>query len=187
MKNLFLRTYQELDNGLIDLANKSIEMYNWTTGKTKANLANKLQMIAPVFETISFLPALPDYSLVSMATFASILSSYFVQKWNSKLEDRELSALESRMQDPHVYYMMKYYERLGIILGSFSLYAFIMDYFKPGESLNIFAIGMAARAASYYIMRSDNLPPRKGMVKRTLEKLDDIVKSYSSSPVPTLN
>ncbi|MBS3165821.1 hypothetical protein J4444_01740 [Candidatus Woesearchaeota archaeon] len=46
-----MNPFKTLDDGIMYFTTKGVYAYNWTTGGTKAELANTLLGVAPVFET----------------------------------------------------------------------------------------------------------------------------------------
>ena len=50
MENPIWSAYQKFDDVVMYGVNKGVRAWNWTTGKTKTDLANSLLTVAPIFE-----------------------------------------------------------------------------------------------------------------------------------------
>lgn len=185
MSNIFSNAYEKLDDTIMKGVNASVRAYNWTTGKTKADLANKLLTIAPIaestgfigmsYEKLFFLPILISIS------GAMIYLSHIIQKRNKETEMLELKALEDSCLDYKVERRKEANSRIGpawaisaVFQGGIVItrtdYSEFTGYLVAGGNL--------VRSASHYVMRADYLPPRKSAVKRGLEKLAEIIEEY---------
>jgi len=59
MENPITKGYEWFDNTLMYGANKAAHTWNWTTGRTKSDLANKMLTVAPVMESTGFIMVYP--------------------------------------------------------------------------------------------------------------------------------
>ena len=52
MKNPISYLYEKTDDAIMHFVNKGVKAWNWTTGKSKADLVNKLLCVAPIGECV---------------------------------------------------------------------------------------------------------------------------------------
>ena len=196
MSNIFSNAYEKLDDAIMKGVNASVRAYNWTTGKTKADLANKLLTIAPIAESTGFIGMSYNHlSLLPGLLFISgsfVFISHITQERNKETDMLEQKALEDGCLDYRVELRKENEGKLGPICaiaaglqGKFAITR--QDYLEFTGYL--VAGGNLVRSASYYVMRADYLPPRKSAVKKGLEKLAEIIEEYKPlifqpAPVP---
>ena len=174
-------TAKVVDNGIMFIANKSVSAYNWTTGGTKANLANGLLTVAPIMESSASYEK-PALALINGVIW--IFNSHVSQERNLFTEERESRAMEGGMLD----YSALVYTNINIILGYGHLASGIfISQILVNENWNslsssFFFAGQTIRAASHFVMRTDYLPPKKNILSRTKDKLTDLVESYRKQP-----
>ena len=189
MENPLFKVYQSLDDCLMYGTNKAVQTWNWTTGRTKSELANTLLSIASVsestavciygFSTLEFIP------LATIASASSVHCTHLIQKENASNEQRERSALEKSCLDSEVEKNKSKYcfwgvvfgaTGTGILLTSDALGNKVNDvnaiYKKAANSL--VGTGFVIRSVANYVMRADNLPPRKDCVNRAIAQVKDI-------------
>ena len=184
--------YVYVDRGIMRGVNMGVHAWNWTTGETKSQLANKLLTLAPIAETVGFsLPRRAEDDTLSYLVSGlfwlpfGILVSHSTQRTNEKIEMCEEKAADSCLKDIYAEGMKELYKFLGALWGSDSFFQASLgtraDYHSHS---NLIAVGAAMRGASFYIMRADYLPPKKNCLRRGADKLKEIVESYK--PQPTL-
>ncbi|MBI2451870.1 hypothetical protein HYV50_02200 [Candidatus Pacearchaeota archaeon] len=187
MLNKLGKAYEAFDNAVMKGVNSAMRAYNWTTGDTKTDLANKLLTIAPVLESIGFFNCSPVFGLTVTPIY--VFGSYIGTKNNKAIEDRESRALENNCLD----YLAENTKRslrlfcgpmFALLGASWAMPSDAKGYFTEDKTLTnlLTAIGFFARAASCYVMSADNLPPRKNCVKRGIEKLEQLISSYRTQP-----
>lgn len=181
MKNQF----KTLDDGIMYLTTKGVYAYNWTTGGTKAELANTLLGVAPVFASLCILK---DYVLGAAPVVFEIGLVHLVQKMNVEQQDFETKAADKQMKDEYVENIKELYTLMG--------YLFVFGSFLEGYAANILIgkdqigfVGLAGLSTSSlmigagcFVMRTEYLPPRKNALSRAKDKLVEIVKSYQWKP-----
>lgn len=186
MTNIFENAYSALDESIMKGINKGVKAWNWTTGKTKADLANGLLTAAPMLECLGLLKVSP-YSLIPgiLASIPFLFITHITQKSNREMEKVEASALDKNALDFRLYA----YEKTNSLIGPLWLVISGMQgslgYFERNRNWedNFFlASGHFLRSMSYYVMRTDYFPPRKSCVKRGLDKLDSILEEYRARP-----
>lgn len=183
MGNIFSNAYEKLDNGIMKGVNASVRAYNWTTGKTKADLANKLLTIAPIAESTGFIGLSynnPFFLPISLSISGALMFiSHDTQERNKETDMLEQKALENSCLDYRVELRKEADGRIGpawaIMAGFQGAFATRLNDNFTGY---LIAGGNLIRSASFYVMRADYLPPRKSAVKRGLEKLAELIEEY---------
>lgn len=190
MKNPITKAYELVDDSLMYLANKAVQGYNWTTGRTKADLANKMLFVAPILESQGVFNFHPLAAMFFVPL--SIYGSHRTQKKNISIEKKEASALNKGVLDLEV---INYKDKLkgdALVSGSG---AFLWlncaervssGYFIQGEPAQLMnlctSLGCLCRTTADFVMRADYLPPRKSAFKRAKEKLTEILKEIELNP-----
>ncbi len=169
--------YQKLDDALMCGANQLVHAWNWTTGRTKADLASLCVLTgyslsisdAQKKEKTGIIPAV----LLALPLLA-LLHRYF--KFS---EQREMNASEKETTDPLVKMTKEKYKCAGTVMLTLGG---IMDASPSSSPQFSYAHGL-----SCYIMRAENPPRRKDVVRRTVDKLKE---TFSRKPaialVPTM-
>ena len=102
MKNPISYLYEKVDNTIMYGVNKGVKAWNWTTGQTKADLANQLLTVAPVAEISSYFLN-RDLFYEILGSPVMIFLSHVCQIKNKKQEAEEEKAAENRtkLYAPH--------------------------------------------------------------------------------------
>lgn len=186
MKNPISMGYELLDNTLMYGANKAVHVWNWTTGRTKSDLANKMLTTAPVMEGAGYIIMHP--LIGGLMTLALLGLSHSTQSSNKRIEEKEIEAIENEALDYEVeQYKKSKCETLGPIwLFAGGAHMFVGTSSGGTNEISIdnylMGSGHGLRASSYYIMRADYLPPRKNCISRAKDKLVEIVQNYRPQP-----
>ncbi|MBI2629754.1 hypothetical protein HYW76_01505 [Candidatus Pacearchaeota archaeon] len=187
--NIIWRAYENLDNFLLYSAEKAVHAWNWTTGKTKADLANLFCDMKAITFSIGAISSGPLAGiLVTPIVLYAIHRNQLGQRDIEKLEVEALNS--SALNHEVVKYKSDCKAASAIGLSFFScleLLSFINP--KEAEKYHLFGAGMLFNSASCYVMRTDYLPPRKSVVKRAKEKLTEMLQEYrekqkSKKPIP---
>ena len=169
------KLYEKFDNGMMYLANNAVHAWNWTTGKGKASLANKLYCAGAV--------GIPVGEIVAGNT---ILGSVLIPLWSliflsardgfNESEKRETKALEAGCLDALVESRKERYKEsaavyLGIGTAAETVFILTCPYLDTVDNIGcqMTAGSFFSLSASYYVMRTDSLPPRKNCVKRGID------------------
>lgn len=185
-ENIISRAYQSLDDSLMYLTNHGVKAWNYTTGKTKADLANKALFLAPIADAAGCL-LIPSertkYLSLGIAVPFQMIYSHYFQKRNMEIEKKEVKALESKCLDIGV----EHYKQSEKTWGpAFLLISGTQGW--PTSSQQNYNFGLAAghilRGLSCYIMRADYLPPRKNIIVRAMDKLTEQLQALNRVPVP---
>ncbi|MBU0907160.1 MAG: hypothetical protein KKD18_01125 [Nanoarchaeota archaeon] len=182
--NKIERAYESIDRALMSGANAMIHAWNWTTGETKAQLANKTITISTVAAGTAYFVFSPICGFA--LTPIHILCSHILQRKNTEIEDRELKAIKSRCLDSHVVKCKDIYKSQApfTVGGGTGVVGLGCYENEIRENLGYALIGasMILVGASEYMMRADNLPPRKNCVERGVDWLEEKVREYKAQP-----
>ena len=161
----------------MEAVNVGVRTWNWTTGRTKKDLANGLLTVAPILE-ISGVSLI--HPLASIPYLMFLVNSHQSQQDNERLEKKEINALNSGCLLNESEYLNK--KRSGILYGGLSAI-----WFAPGGTTELGIIegtGFGLRSLSHYVMRAEYLPPRKNVLSRAKDKLSEIVKEFKMPELP---
>jgi hypothetical protein len=181
MKKLIYSAYEKADNALVGLANKGVKTWNWTTGKTKTDLAYLMQGAAPVFECTGMGLIHPFFLFIQIPY--SISFSHEFQKKFKKQEELEQVASEKRaipLELTKIEEMNKKGGPVCFVGGGVDMA--IGHMYEMNLELSIVGTGLGLRGASHYIMRADPMPPRKNCLSRAKDKLVNLVKETRWRP-----
>jgi hypothetical protein len=171
--------YEKIDGAIMTGINAGVRSWNWITGETKTDLANKVLMLG----TITAIVTSGLSRLESLAYSPMYLGvTHLFQKIFNNNEKRENNANEKECLDMNVINDRHTYKFLGPIFFAGAALASSLCYSPESESRKVVwtgaTINMSSFGTSFYIMRADSLPPRKNCVSRGLEKL---IRAYQSS------
>ena len=180
MKNRISQVYNAIDSAIMNVVGKGVRAYNWTTGDTKAGLANKMLSVAPILETtgIAFLNGI----LLPLVITSSLLISHREQKRNNLIEDLERKAVEKNCLDLNVEAYKGVDKLFGAVYIGFGGLIQSSNNGAESEFNILFGTAQYLRGLSCYVIRTDYLPPKKGFVERGIEGLAKLVKSYQAKP-----
>lgn len=183
--------YNALDSAIMGGVNKGVHAWNWTTGKTKAELANILDSGYGICFSVGICELFPIGGILIFPL--CLLGCHTTQENNTIMEKLERNALENGCLDSRVECYKGERRIVGGInaIGGVFGFAIAANYKNPDDKnfmnyVGTFMVGSGflMEAASNYVMRADYFPPRKNCVRRGLDKLSEIVESYR--PQPTL-
>lgn len=188
MINKLGRAYNSLDGLIMKGVNKGAHAWNWTTGKTRSDLANKFIFASNVtFITGTFFihPALTFVSFPTGAHF-----SYKIHKEYLEMDEEEQEATYEGLKNPYVEEMKWFFKLIGPVCifagGAIPTMKFSSSSKVDDDRINM---GFGLIGASYglagsslYIIRADYLPPRKNCLSRGMDKLKDLARNYQRQP-----
>ena len=192
--------YQKMDDKLMDYATKGVKAWNWTTGLTKASLANTMLYTGGSAFFIALSHAAYecyDQNHFAIGAFLAVTSPFYLvsahvmAKRNNKYEKMEADAASKGAVSYKVMTQKKEYENSGNwFLTGTAIEVFLGNGQGQGiASLQGFNIGatMAIFAGSQYVMRTDYMPPRKNAFARGWDKLKEFARDMKqpvAEPVP---
>lgn len=193
-----------IENGL-ELGNKifmtgvnaCIKTWNWTTGGTKEDLANLMQIGATTVKMFGPFADNLNSGIACLIVSApiEIYLTRFAMKKNKEQIALENKALENRVMDIKVERFYKPINKivgLSLPAGSFLYHSYTLgnqEHMSKMKDLGWHYSDMVAssmRSVGCLAMCADNLPPRKNCLSRGYDKLSEMVKSYrpESLPIP---
>ncbi len=172
------KAYRGIDGLLMYGANKFVHSWNWTTGRTRAELADLLllsgsaTLIAKSFQD-------GPWGVGTSCVFYGLGHSYAALN-NLEIDKLEEVSSANGMKHPtvelfkHIY---RYYGPSLLVVGALSLATpstWPNGDSRTGEKI----VGVAAITACgihAYVMRADNLPPRKNVLSRAKDRLAELI------------
>lgn len=182
MEDLLVNGYKVLDDAIMHGVNSSVYAWNWTTGRTKEELANTFLATGCavgatgniLYQKIGPLVFLPAYLMLYRSRSTD----------NKKYGADERAAIESDCKN----FEAEEYKRCASFMGPFCLSwglgeRWLSDginedpHSQAGGLMN--EIGFYLIGTSFYVMRADPLPPRKNALSRAA---DMIAELFSEQP-----
>ncbi len=187
MANPIGKAYKALDDLVMKGVNEGVRTWNWTTGETKTELANKMLTVSSILFPTGILNNLGPLGGGILGS-VWILANHVTQKENTELEDLESKAVENNMKNAFVEDLKVHKEINGSIMLAFSpvylLHWKEQGYFMKDTVLSSYFIGsgMVLHGISEYVMRSDYFPPQKNCISRGVDKLKKFYEDYKAAP-----
>ena len=172
-------------------ATSCVKAWNFTTGKTKVELANTLLTSALAVQTLGvglFFSENPATFIRKTAATAGFLGGlyYYIQKKNKKMVMQEQKALEISAQDISVEMTKASYKIAGPIHLFTGVFFGVRTFNENNTGLGlVFLSQILLTGPSFYIMRTDSPPPQKDILSRGLEKAKELLRTANLNPFPT--
>ncbi|MBP7708764.1 hypothetical protein KA107_03690 [Candidatus Pacearchaeota archaeon] len=180
--------YEKFDDGVMSVVNKGVRVWNWTTGRTKADLANTLVYTGGAAVPAGcFIRGWPVAGSILAAIY--LPGSIFSSKANKKYEELEVTAMEKGLMDQRVENRKEDSRKLGNQIGAIGIiqiYPNVVPTLEKTIGDYTCFSGMEAIALSYYVMRADYLPPRKNVLSRAKDKLVELLNQAEQVPQPAM-
>ena len=173
---------QYVDDTIMYGVNKGVHAWNWTTGRTKADLANEMLTVASVSESLGaiFMGRIAPIAFIMVAP-SMLFFSHFAQKINTKQEKLEEEALENEALSLDAKLNNNSHKANAYLWLSGSTFQYAPKETDYNANLGL-GTGHALRSLSHFVMRADYLPPRKSCVRRGLESLAKMYKESKLKP-----
>ena len=172
--------YEKFDSTLMRGVNAGVRAWNWTTGKTRAELANNLELGGAVFWSIGVFGMNKVAGAIGVPLAA--LGTYGAAILNNKQDKVEAEALEKKALDPFAERRKAKHSFWGPAYATFSGLSATTKA-SSGYDGTTFAIAYGCFAASSYVMRAENLPPRKSVIARAADSLKEMMQQPVLQPV----
>ncbi len=181
--------FQKLDDGVLYCANKSVRAWNYTTGRTRADLASATYVTG--FSLISILGFQVPKSERSPMFLPFLLtagaSATYYQNMNFKNFERKEAKNSADILDFEVETKKKLFAAQGYVLNSLGVISspVLVDY----PTLIFGNSGLFLMGCAYHLMRADYVKPRKTNIlqrvsRRTKRAIKKAVKQVAPSPTP---
>ncbi|MBP7708560.1 hypothetical protein KA107_02650 [Candidatus Pacearchaeota archaeon] len=173
--------YEKFDSAAMTATNKLVMAWNWTTGRTKSDLANSLVYFGGA--------AIPAGSFIRDSLIGGAILSLFylplsvmLTKRNKQVESTESSALERGLKDLRVEKIKESYGQTGLVFTLGGSTQLLSDPLSAGDYCSF--AGIEAIALAHYVMRADCLPPRKNVLSRAADSLKEAIQQPALQTVP---
>lgn len=173
--------YQHMDDGLMYLVNKGCKAWNWTTGRTNAELANYLEFTgaASIVGNQTYKGG-PIFLLLGGYVFG--FGAFFTSLRNLEIEKKEVSAAEKGLKDIEVEKYKNIKKAAGYVYSGAGGAIHAGEVFERDIGGFFGLIGWQLISLGNHIMRANYLPPQKSVFSRTKDKLSEMLKNVSLQP-----
>lgn len=181
---------QLVDDTIMAGVNSGVRVWNWTTGRTKADLANMmltgsaigLGLGACLFTGEKAVNPLGKGAVLVVGAGGCFVAHMF-QRGNIKIEELEGKAMEDSAMSLRAEEMKGEMGVTGCGLSLIAGTGLVMA--SAGSDLPLEAIhsGFLAMGVSCYVMRADTVPPRKNALARGLDMTRDLLRKVRVEPV----
>ena len=169
MKNLLTKGYLAIDETIMKGVNLAVRAYNWTTGDTKAGLANTCLALSVVSASLYPLVQEKNNYFAASIVGAFLGSVFYLQaRGNREMENLEIKArnddlLNSVVEEDRVRNMVH-----GPIISAIP---FASEIANPDLGFLPIRVGALLYGSSLYVMRADSPATRKDFVSRGVENI----------------
>jgi len=175
---------KSIDDVLTSGANAAVHAWNFTTGRTKSDLSTLLIAAGSsvlIANSLAYPNNLPEITIPVYSLWT--LSKTFN---DPRVERQEVAATDKQMKDPQVE-MYKIGQKIcGYAVGYVATLLFLLSTQESNpdhsRSTLLNSVGNGLIAASLLVTSADSLPPRKNILSRAYDKLNELVKSYRLQP-----
>ncbi|MBS3079142.1 hypothetical protein J4218_03405 [Candidatus Pacearchaeota archaeon] len=175
---------RSIDDALTSEANAAVHTWNFTTGRTRSDLSTLLMAVGSsvlIANSIANSMAYPN-NLPELVI--PVYSAWTAGKaiLDPRIEKQEVAAADRQMKDFNVESYKIGQKICGYAVGYIAasiLFLSTQDS-NPDTSQSslLKSIGDGLIAASLLITSADSLPPKKNILSRAYDKLNDLIKSY---------
>ena len=189
-----MNAFDYLDSKILTRANNLVRGYNSVTGGTKVDLANLVTAGSSTLAVSAILSSNLDWTNpghLFLATLGCLFFTY--QPWkivkkNIKQEELENDALRQNASSLEAYSMNK--KRKSVVIPAIGaatiFYSSALNSNEPQTGI-LMGTALLGICANNYIMRADNLPPKKSFFETEKDKIKkyfaDRKKSRTRVPV----
>lgn len=181
MRNPISTAYNVLDNTIMYFVNEGVHLWNWTTGRTKSDLASLVDLSGCVSSSVgaSYIGGFVGItSTIIMTGYGYVFVKHAYMHEREEIENAEKETMSLVLE-----FDKKIYEFVGLNLTSLGLVSSLIAIDADNDpTLLMMGIGLGLIGISGYIMRADSPPPRKNVLSRARDKLVDIVREYKRKP-----
>lgn len=178
------KALKKLDEGILYCVNRAVHAWNWTTGRTRADLANLLQTGGVIAGSLGMILSMAiDKRYFESFVYPLILfgGAHFVQRKNMEIDGLELKALEKEAKSIEVE-EFKYNCKFG---GYFTPPLAVIPLLSNGKELDwghLYGVMCLSLGVAFQVMRADYFPPRKNVLARAKDKLAEMLRAYQRKP-----
>lgn len=184
MRNPITTAYNVLDDAIMFGVNGGVHLWNWTTGRTKRDLATLMNIGGFTFATAGNYFFHPAAGAIAALAFGYY--NYTLFRMNKMFEKDERENANNEFLSLHLEFGKKLYESAGFCQNNYGVVLFWLanEVNDPNVSsyFSSVATGICLTGTAAYVMRADSLPPRKNVLSRAKDKLVDIVREHRREP-----
>ncbi len=173
-----MNLYEKLDNTLMKGANAAVKAWNWTTGRTKKDLANIFLWGGSTILAVNLArePIQGATIVAAVIPLQTIPIQYNHNRIYHAENQEEICILSRTLYDGKKTAAIFGYGLLAASEG--------IDLALRTKEINslTYAGAIAAMAVSNFIVRAEDRPKRKDCVRRGIDKLSEIVRDYRQKP-----
>ena len=175
---------RSIDDTLTSGANAAVHAWNFTTGRTRSDLSTLLMAVGSsvlIVNSVTYPNNLPEITI-------PVYSLWTLQKsiQDPMMERQEAAAADNQIRNLSIVLYKIGQKICGYGMGYLAASLFILStqHSNPDTSQSslLNSIGDGLIAASLLITAADSLPPRKNILSRAYDKLNDLIKSYRLQP-----
>jgi len=181
-----IKAYIAADQFLVDRANEAVKAWNWTTGRTRAELADVVNVVGGTF--ISYSSKSPLITSVLIPAIGIPL--FLVHKDNKRIDRQDEEAKNKQALSYESERAKKIMKITSPLQAGCGLVIYSSENARPTENNlfdgNLFGFGSIIISLSGYIMRAGYQAPRKDCVRRGIEKIKQGLERIAErwQPVP---
>lgn len=168
--------YGRVDEAIMSGVNKGVKAWNWTTGRTKADLANVSNIAATTTYTLYSISSkdIAPYVFLPLVAGVSLVNI----KSNIYFEKKEVKALENGLKDMQV----EIHKEIAKIEGSMNMGCSAVIFTMP--DYKFLSLTSLFWGLQDYITRAEYLPPKKNVVSRAADKIGEYLRESVRAPLP---
>jgi hypothetical protein len=179
-KNKTREVVNRLDKLYFSGANAIVKSWNWVTGDTKAELANRMLIAAPILDFY----AVARHGGANLFLGGAICVGFMTMisagknKVNFEMQRKEIEAIEKKAKSSTVE-IEKRVVGYGypLLWGSVPVKLFAENPERMQEQEVLDFGGFYLRGLAGYVMGADYVPPKKNLVSRGIDKLGELIVS----------
>jgi hypothetical protein len=171
--DVLLKSYLKADQFLVDRASEAVKAWNWTTGRTRAELADVLNVAGNILAGFGH----PSHMVIGGP---HIICFHYLNNGADENDRRKKNgdALHEWIEDSRFLYKISApaMTSLGILIAS-----------TPTSPQDVeFGLGGLGVGLSSYVMRADYQAPRKNVLARAKDKLEEMARNWQPlrQPIP---
>ena len=178
---------------LVSLATKFVKGWNWTTGKTRADIAAIVHSSSAILAPMNSL-ANGDYSkgglyaaLFGVGSIDNAQAFYEIDDLEAKFQ--QAATLDTKIME--FQQDAKHISQTTLAAGAVAVMGGEPAFGKAQEPIQgdfpYFGAGLVTVGISHYLMRAEYVRPRKSCIHRGIDKLSDISQSSLAQPAYAQN
>ena len=172
------KAYMALDNFLVDRATDVVRAWNWTTGRTRGDLATLVTVPSlSVFPTTEFLNQ--NYGQALFQSFVAGIIGVGLKGLYGYMDRLEEKSVDNKVKHRDIEMIKNICKAAGPLFAISG----VITVPLPEEEMHtltheLSGAGAVGIGVSYYIMRAKYFPPRKSFFSRAKDRLAEMRSVY---------